>query len=296
MNIVLLMVLAMSVGPLLIATAIRFLLLRNTVPLGHRVAILTAIAGLIPTICAVLPMLGSWIPLIPLNLDLAFRAVAPLVAGIVAMSLLTVPPRRVHTGGVAALRRRRMRQFMPTRWAGCLLALALVTLALTIAAGVASTRDEHGRYTLYRASMGTTTFTTQIYGWYYSVPSLIMLAVLLVMLFAALFVITSRAWNDDIETDAAMRRLRATNVLRIGCGAILLHLFVILQSIAGASGMRAAAMTTELGTVVTGTPFAALQPWLFWTSMAAFVAGLTLHLLTALTAIPARHVTATSRS
>ncbi|GLC84755.1 hypothetical protein [Microbacterium arabinogalactanolyticum] len=296
MDIVLLMVLAMSVGPLVIATAIRFLLLRNTTPLGRLVAILTVIAGLLPAAGAILPMLSSWIPLIPLSLDLAILAAVPLALGIVAMPLLMVPPRRVHTGGVAALNRRHMRRFVPVRWTWLLLALVVLVLVPTIAAGAASSRDEYGHYTLYRTSLGTTRIATRIYGWHYSVPSLIMLALLLAMIFAALFVITSRAWDDDIEADAAVRRLRAANVLRIGGGAILLHLFVILQSIAGTAGLRGAATTTELGTVAMGTPFAALQPWLFWMSLAAFVVGLTLHLLTALMAIPARRVATASRS
>lgn len=295
MNIVILIVLALSIGPLVIAVAVRFLWMRTTVSLGTRVAVLTAIAGLIPAAGAIVPQFVSWI-VMPLSLSLASRAATPLVLGIVALPLLMIPGPQARTRGIATLSRRSVRQFVPKRWIWVLLALIVVVLGLTIAAGAASSPDENGHYTMYWASIGTMRFGTQIYGWFFSTPSLVSLAALLVMLCAALSVIASRAWDDDIEADAAVRRLRATNVLRICFGAILIHLSVILRSLAGASALGGESRTTELGTVAAGTPFAALEPLLFWTGTAAFVIGLTACLLTALTAIPTRHGATAMRS
>jgi hypothetical protein len=72
MIILLAMVLGLSVGPLAIAAAIRFLpmrrtvrLGRRTVRLGRRTAIVTFIAGLIPWIGAAAPMLTSLFPIPP---------------------------------------------------------------------------------------------------------------------------------------------------------------------------------------------------------------------------------------
>jgi uncharacterized membrane protein len=296
MNIVLLMALGLSVGPLALAGGIRFLLMRGTVPLDRRVAVLTAIAGLIPAMGAIPRLFVPWFPGTALNSDLGFRAATPLVLGVVALSMLMIPGPRARTSGVAALARRRIGQFVSRRWTWTLLVLTALVLILTIAAGSVSSRDENGHYTMYWASMGTTTFGTNIYGWYFSTPSLIALALLLVMLFAALQVIASRAWDDDVEADGALRRLRSTNVIRIGCGATLIHLSVILQSLAGTSALRGQSTTTELGTVAMGTPFAALQPVLFWTGTAAFVVGLTICLITALIAIPVRSSMTAMRS
>lgn len=108
MNIVQLIALGLSVGPLVLAAAIRFLLMRNTAPLGCRVAVLTALAGSIPACGAVLGLFALWSPLMPLSFDLTFRAAAPLVLGIVALPLLMIPGSRARTIGVATLSRRRM--------------------------------------------------------------------------------------------------------------------------------------------------------------------------------------------
>lgn len=181
-------------------------------------------------------------------------------------------------------------------WIWTLLALVAVVLVLTIAAGSASRQDENGHYTMFWASMGTTEIGTGIYGWHFSTPSLIALAVLLVMLFATLQAIASRSWEGDIDADAVVRRLRSSNALRLSCGAVGLHLSVILQSLAGTASLRGQSMTTELGMVTVGTPFAALEPVLLWTGIAAFVIGQTACLLTAMTAIPTRRCTLATRS
>lgn len=295
MNVVLLIVLALSVGPILIAVGIRFLPLRGSVRLGGRASVLTLVAGLLPAIGAVLSLFTSWIPVIPLNPDLGWRAATPLALGVIAVLLLMVPAPRARARGAATLSRRRIAQFTPRQWIWTVVVLVCLVLGTTIAAGAASTRDEFGHYTMYWTSMGTSAFGTHIYGWHFSTPSLIVLAVLLSGVFAALFLITAAPWNDDIETDAAVRRLRATNILRVATGAVLIHLSVILQSLGGTAALRGESTTSELGTVAMGTAFAAFAPALTWTGIAAFVIGLTACFVTALTAIPARRVRATTR-
>jgi hypothetical protein len=85
-----------------------------------------------------------------------------------------------------------------------------------------------------------------------------------------------------------VRRVRATNVCRITSGVLLIHLSAILVSLAGTASMTGTSLTAELGEISTFTPFAALQPLLLWSGLAALLAGLTLCATAAFTAIPLR--------
>lgn len=282
------MVLGLSVGPLVIAAAIRFLPMRRTVRLGRRIAIVTFIAGLIPWIGTAAPMLTSLFPIPPMHTDMGARAVTPLLLGSLSVMLLMIPAHRTRFTGTATLARRRVSQFVSSRWTWAIILLVALVLALTIAAGVASKIDENGHRTMYWISGGNSTFGTQIYGWYFSTPSLIVMAILLILAAVALALIPRPAWRADAETDAAVRRVRAANVCRITSGVLLVHLSTILVSLAGTASMTGTSLTAELGEISAFTPFAALQPLLQWSGLAALLAGLTLCATAAFTAIPLR--------
>lgn len=288
MIILLAIVLGLSVGPLVIAAAIRFLLMRRTVPLGRRIAVVTFIAGLIPWAGAAVPMLASLLPMPPMHTDMGARAVTPLLLGCLAVMMLMIPAHRTRFTGMATLAPRRVSQFLSPRWAWTIVLLVALVLALTIAAGAASKIDGSGHRTMYRISGGTSTFGTQIYGWYFSTPSLIAMVVLLFLTAVALALIPRPAWRADAETDAAVRRMRATNICRITSGVLLVHLSAILISLAGTASLRGTSLAPQGGETSTVTPFAALQPLLQWSGWAALVAGLTLCAITAFSAVPAR--------
>jgi hypothetical protein len=117
---------------------------------------------------------------------------------------------------------------------------------------------------------------------------LIVMAILLILAAVALALIPRPAWRADAETDAAVRRVRAANVYRITRGVLLVHLSTILVSLAGTASMTGTSLTAELGEISAFTPFAALQPLLQWSGLAALLAGLTLCAVAAFTAVPMR--------
>lgn len=129
---------------------------------------------------------------------------------------------------------------------------------------------------------------TGIYGWHYSVPSVIAIAALIIAALTAWALIARPAWADDVERDSALRRLRSSLVGRAVLGALLIHLFVVLQSLASTASLRGSAPSSELGTVSVGTPFAAMSPLLGGLGQAALIAGLALWILLALSALPMR--------
>ncbi|WP_102191837.1 hypothetical protein [Microbacterium aurantiacum] len=281
-----------AVGPIALAViaapCIRFLILRTVPPLSARTALLTAIAGGIPALAFVLlRVFGFWFPLV-ITLDLRFRAMLPLALGIVAVLLLMVPPSSQRTRATAQVSRRTVLSFLSPWWIAGAGVLVAIILALSIAAGVASRPDFEGHYTFYSITLGSMEMGTGIYGWYYSVPALFGLAALVVTASIAWAVIPRTAWNDDLTHDAAVRRLRADNIGRVTCAALLVHLSTVLTSLGGTASLRGSTSTTELGSVATGTPFAALGPALHTSAALTLALGLTLWILTALTAVPVR--------
>ncbi len=279
-----------AVGPIALAAiaapCIRFLIPRSVPPLSARTALLTAIAGGIPALAFVLlRVFGFWYPS-AINLDLRFGAMLPLVLGIVAVLLLMVPSSSQRTRATAQISRRTVMSFLSPWWVAGAVVLVAIIVALSIAAGVASRPDFEGHYTFYSITLGSMEMGTGIYGWYYSVPALFGLTALLVTASIAWAVIPRTPWNDDLTHDAAVRRLRADNIGRVTCAALLVHLSTVLSSLGGTASMRGSASTTELGSVATGTPFAALGPTLHTSAALTLAVGLTLWILTALTAVP----------
>lgn len=290
MEYVLLVTLGPLVAAMLLAIGIRFLAMRSTPRPGLRVALLTVTAGAIPAVVVSAPRLSYWIPSLRGSVALSFQAIAPLVLGIVAVLLLMIPPPAHRTGATAELTRRSVRAFVSARWVWMLVASTAAIAAVSIAAGTVSGPDSEGRYTEYSFAVGTGfRVGTTIYGWHYSIPALGVLAALLVVTVIAWLNVPRPGWQDDARQDAAVRRLRAGNIGRVATGALLVHLAVVLRSLAGTASLRGETPTTELGTISAGPPFAALGPVLECIGWIALAAGLTMWILTALTAIPSRH-------
>lgn len=283
-------------GPFLVAAiagvGIRFFPRRMLPRLDRRVTWLTAVAGGLPVLVLVLVLVSPYG--LPISfLDLGPRAMLPLVLGVIAVALLAIPPASRRHAPTAQVSRRTVSVFLRPRWVVTTLLLTAVIVALTVAAGMASSTDAEGRYTIYTISIGTVgaEMGTVIYGWHYSVPALAGIALLVVLMTATWLLIPRPPWSDDPHHDAAVRRLRAANIGRVGAGALLIHLSVILRSLSGTASLFGTASSSDLGEVSAGTPFAALVPALQWSAMLALTAGLTLWIVTALTALPgtARH-------
>jgi hypothetical protein len=280
------------VAAVLGATMIRFFALRAVPRLGARVAALTALAGALPALTIMLmPVVWFWIPPVMRPLDLGFRSTLPLALGVVAVILLGIPPTGSHVPSAADVSRRTVFTFLRARGVVTLLGLSAVAVGLAVAAGLSSRLDEHGHFTEFSMSVGSSgsmRIGTSIYGWFYSVPGFVALGVLLIITAVMWSLIPRRPWAGDVEQDREVRTLRAANIGRAACGAVLIHLSEILRSLGGTLQLRGETGTTELGTVSVGAPLAAFGPVLEWAAFAALAVGLALWILIALTAIPRR--------
>lgn len=274
----------------IVAIGVRLINLAPLPRLGASASWLTAAAGGVPAVAMAALV---WFPFVipPLGFfALEVRAMAPLALGVAAVLLLAVAPVPPRRGAVAQISRRTIMSFVSARWIVMTLVVAAIITILSIAAGSASRLDENGRYTAYSISIGTTgtEMGTQIYGWHYSIPTLVGVLALLLATAGAWALLPRPAWSDDVAHDSATRRLRGANIGRAACGALLIHLSVLLGSLAGTASLFGSTTTTELGAVSVTPPFAALGPTLHWCSALALIAGLAMWIVIALTAIPSR--------
>ncbi|MCE0508137.1 hypothetical protein LVJ59_03740 [Microbacterium sp. KKR3/1] len=277
-----------SVLGAVIALALRLTLLRGAPRLSTRDAVITAVAGGVPVIVFLAPLAGDFGFGPQLWWDLGSRTALPLILGIVSVILLCFPSRSTQMDASAQLVPRTVRTFLRPRQPILLGGLATVAVALALAAGAASETNERGEYTRFSITLGSsgTSASTGIYGWHYSLPSLALLGVLLLATAIGWLLIPRPAWSYDIDRDTAIRRLRAANIARIACGAVLLHLAVVFSSLRGTASMMLSAQAGPLGMVSLGTPFAAMEPALFVAWALSTTAGIALWLLTALSGVP----------
>lgn len=278
------------VAAALFACGIRYTLMRDVrAPSGLR-AVPAILAGAVPTLVVIAPRTAALFPGSGVYIEYSQRTLLPLVLGIVSIALLMIPFPSSRTPATAQLSRRTLSTFLRPRWFIGVLIIAGAIIAITVSAGLASRPDELGRYTMYEITIGSrgATAGTEIYGWHYSTPALVALAALLITTIGAWLLVPRPAWSDDPEQDAEERRLRAANVGRVTCAALLVHLSVILQWLGGTASLVTTTTTSEIGVVSAGTSFAALGPALQWGGAFAFAVGLGMWLLVMLTGAPTR--------
>ncbi|WP_043669333.1 hypothetical protein [Clavibacter michiganensis] len=218
-----------------------------------------------------------------------FRYAIPLGLGVVGLVLVAFPVEARTGEGTADLAPRTALSFVRGRWLIAPAVILGLLLIATITAGVISVPDgETGRYTMYSVDLGgERSMGTSIYGWFYSVPCLILLGVVIASAMLDLVLISRPALARDRDRDVQVRAGRARNVLRIVTGALLVHLGLVLGSLAGAASMRSQ-LTTPEGDVTVWTSFAALRPLLLGSADIATALGFALWAMVALTAIPSR--------
>lgn len=217
------------------------------------------------------------------------RFTLPLVLGIIALVLIAFPVRGSSAHGSAELSRRTPLSFSRSWWFIAFGVVFLLAVGLALAAGIASVPDDGGRYTMYFVHVGSMTVGTTIYGWFYSVPCLILLAVTIAVMATDLAVISRPALALDRDKDTAVRRVRALNIARVGTGAVLIHISAVLQSLASTSSVNAQLPSADAGQISVGTPFAALMTSLQVASLVVMVLGLALWFATLLSVIPVPH-------
>lgn len=218
-----------------------------------------------------------------------YRFAIPLVLGILGVVLLAFPVQARGGRGAAELTRRSPVSFGRARWfvaPGALLALVLL---ITFVAGAASQPDPTtGQYTMYFVDLGGERgMGSSIYGWFFSVPSLILTGILIVVSIVGLSLIARPALAEDREWDIRVRTIRTRNVVVAATGALLLHLGLILSSLAGTASVRTMFPSSE-GTVTFWTTFSALEPVFIASSILCAALGVALWATVALSGIPSR--------
>ncbi|WP_163630730.1 hypothetical protein [Microbacterium sp. B35-04] len=270
---------------------------RSLRPLGGAVAVFTVIAGTVGVLVEVSvrvlmagPILAPFAP----SADFAvwyldYRFTIPVAVGIVGVALLAFPIRSRQGAGVAELAPRGPLRFTRPRWfISPAIVLALVLL-ITILSGTASQPNpDTGRYDMYLVDLGTgTTMGTYIYGWYYSLPALITILALVVAAVASLALIARPPLAADRDNDARIRRIRSLNVIVVVTASLVLHLGLIVESLARTASL-AATVSSDVGQVTLTTPIVAMIPVFIVASYIAVVAGAGLFASVALTGVGAR--------
>ncbi len=221
----------------------------------------------------------------------------PLALGICAVIILAFPLTAPSSRGSADLTPRNPFSFGQKRWFIGMATIVGVIVIVTVLAGMASEPDDEGLWRSITVDFGTTTIGTGIYGWYYSVPALALLAVLLAATVLALWLIARPAIGVDHVNDALTRRWRTRNVVAVASGALLLHLATIFSSLAGSAGLRGTIPVGADGSGTFGTSFAALQPAFVVATFAVGALGYALWVGVLLSTIGARRAAvATVRS
>ena len=128
-----------------------------------------------------------------------------------------------------------------------------------------------------------------IYGWFNSVPCLILMGVLIAIAILDLVLISRPALEVNQVEDVHIRSVRTRNVLLIGTGALLVHLGLIFNSLAGTASIRSSLPTSE-GLVMVWTTFAALEPALRGASVVVTAFGFALWAVVALSGIPSKRL------
>jgi len=175
----------------------------------------------------------------------------PLVFCVVALLFFAIPLRARHAGGSAQLAPRNLLTFASRPWLVTIAAITAVIVLIAILAGLASRPDEQGRHVLYYLSLtGDDTASTWIYGWWFSVPGLVLIAAIIAIALFDLAVISRPSFGADSQGDAAIRRARSRNVLAVTSGGLILYLGAIMSSLAGTWINRFSTEVANAGTDV----------------------------------------------
>lgn len=264
------------------------------------VSALTVIAGLLLVLGTFAELLFGLSFLFPFEVPReisdwywSYRFAVPLVMGIVGLVLLAFPIRPRGGSGTAELTPRTPLSYTRARWFIAPASVLTIILIATFTAGAASQPDpETGHYNMYFVDLGGERgMGTNIYGWYNSVPSLILLGLMILIAALTLFVISRPPLRSNRELDVQTRTLRTRNVFTVVTGAFLLHLAAILVSLAGTASVRSSFSTGD-GSVRFWTTFAALEPVLRGASVVVVVLGFALWVAVPLSGIPLRRAKA----
>ncbi|XBH21337.1 hypothetical protein V5R04_14165 [Jonesiaceae bacterium BS-20] len=219
-----------------------------------------------------------WIPSFGENGTLVVGVVSflgPLVLCGLALLLLIFPIPTPGEPGSAVLARRTILTFTPRAWLITLTSLVFTAGVLAVLAGLASSPDSKGRYVTYKIWITSESAgAAQIYGWWFSIPCLITIALIAALVLTGLTVISRPPLMTDPHQDACCRSARILNIMKVATGGLLLHTGAILQSLAGTALLRVGVEASNTGEISFGSSFASLGPTLTVASYAAVIIGM----------------------
>lgn len=203
------------------------------------------------------------------------RYIVPLIACVLALLILIVPVRTAEPTGSAELAPRTLVSFASKAGLVWLTTAIAAIVLVAVLAGLASSRDEEGRYVLYSLeASGTSSAATTIYGWWFSLPSFALVAIIIVIVPIALALVSRPPLAVDRLTDIATRQARVRNIVTVSTGGLLIHLGVVFESLYGSSSLRLGLNAGASGLIEFGTPFAAIGPALLVASYVLVILGL----------------------
>ncbi|WP_449372768.1 hypothetical protein [Arthrobacter psychrolactophilus] len=203
------------------------------------------------------------------------RYLVPLLLCVVSLIFLIVPAPAPGPIGTAALAPRTLMTFTSRARLSAVAVVVIVAVVLAILAGLASSPDENGRHVVYQVQTSSnSSASTTIYGWWFSVPCLIVLAVIVMTVIVGLRVISRPALATDRSADSAMMTVRVRNILMVSAGGVLLHVSSILRSLFSTSSLRVGMTAGPAGWIDLGTSFAAIGPALQLAASLAYFIGI----------------------
>ncbi|MDY7542916.1 MULTISPECIES: hypothetical protein [unclassified Cryobacterium] len=197
---------------------------------------------------------ANWLPRI---LPMSIAAAAILV-------LVLLPSRSRGTGRVLAaemdLQPRNLGSFGSPWWFVAWLLSAVALVLTVVLAGLVSSPDEEGRYSILIIDLGSASARGDFLGWFYGVPLLCALGVLMVLTLLALWSIArpTVAMRAARTVDIQLRRLQTRTVLSLSSGALLVTLGLAWISIGSAGRMYIGTTFPGVGDVKVGSPLEAI--------------------------------------
>ncbi len=199
----------------------------------------------------------------------------PLVVGLFSIVLLLFVPRAKSFDTGADLTPKSIASFTRPGAFITIGRLPAAAVAVAIAAGRMATTDGDGSSRIYAIESGGLGGATEIYGWYYSLPSLITLGMLLLLALIALWRIARPPLGTNPTVDTAIRRYRSGVVSASVIAAILLHLGYVGVFLAGTASLTVGGIVGDGRAWVNIWPtFAALEATLRTTGLILQLAGI----------------------
>ncbi|MCU1408127.1 MAG: hypothetical protein JWM23_207 [Microbacteriaceae bacterium] len=265
-----------------------------TLPLAARVS--TVVGMVIGLGCVIAfnvwSVFPTWIPSLGEDRHLIFqlaRYIFPLLLCAAALLFLLAPVRVLRPHRSAELVPRTLVSFASRSWLVSATAVTVGVVIVSVLAGLASSPDEAGRYVMYGVtSSASTTASTTIYGWWFSLPCLALIAIIVAIALMELVVISRPPLAVDRHSDIAKRTARVRGVLAVSTGGLLLHLGAVLQSLYGASTLRLELEAGLAGRVELGSSFAAIGPVLLAASHISAILGIAMWWGVLLCTLPTR--------